>query len=224
MAVPAISVIWIGICFDLGPGGAQWVPAVVMPMIRKRIRGESAHVIISAEKEPFQKYLTQREADGIRVNLNQLGEAVLGDAEADRRLAIYTQRLHEPGISYVSAKLSSIVSHISLTGYEATLKETKQRLRILYRAAMTAGQGGHRFVNLDMEEYRDLCLTVDVFQSVLDEPEFQNLPAGIVLQAYLPDSFSIQQSLTEWAQRRVRRGGAHQAAVGQGGKPSHGTS
>lgn len=187
---------------------AQWFPALVMPIIRKRIRAESAHVIISAEDRSFQEYLKQRERDGIRVNLNQLGEAVLGDSEADRRLEIYTRRLQEPGIRYVSVKLSSIVSHISLTGYETTLEETKQRLRILYRAAIAAGNGQHRFVNLDMEEYRDLHLTVDVFQSVLDEPEFQSLPAGIVLQAYLPDSFAVQQLLSKWAHSRVQRGGA----------------
>jgi RHH-type proline utilization regulon transcriptional repressor/proline dehydrogenase/delta 1-pyrroline-5-carboxylate dehydrogenase len=56
-----------------------------------------------------------------------------------------------------------------------------------------------------MEEYRDLHLTVDVFCSVLDEPEFARLPAGIVLQAYLPDSFAVLKSLTEWARQRHHR-------------------
>ena len=39
-----------------------------------------------------------------------------------------------------------------------------------------------------MEEYRDLDLTIAVFTRILDEPEFKNLEAGIVLQAYLPDA------------------------------------
>ena len=58
-----------------------------------------------------------------------------------------------------------------------------------------------------MEEYRDLYLTVDVFRSLLDEPEFDKFEAGIVLQAYLPDSFSVLQSLTQWAQQRKQRTG-----------------
>ena len=53
-----------------------------------------------------------------------------------------------------------------------------------------------KFVNLDMEEYRDLALTVAAFRGALDEPEFRALSAGIVLQAYLPDSCAAQRELT----------------------------
>ena len=59
-----------------------------------------------------------------------------------------------------------------------------------------------------MEEYRDLDLTVTAFCAVLDEAEFLSLPAGIVLQAYLPDSYLVQQALTAWAITRRQRGGA----------------
>ena len=65
-----------------------------------------------------------------------------------------------------------------------------------------------KFINLDMEEYRDLDLTVTAFREVLDEPEFLPLSAGIVLQAYLPDSHRVQRALTEWARGRRARGGA----------------
>jgi len=43
---------------------------------------------------------------------------------------------------------------------------------------------------------------------VLDRSEFLKLGAGIVLQAYLPDSWTAQQALVEWSRRRVGRGGA----------------
>ncbi len=68
------------------------------------------------------------------------------------------------------------------------------------------GTRSQRFVNLDMEEYRDLEITAQVFKKTLDEEEFKNHSAGIVLQAYLPDSFAMQQDLTEWAKNRVARG------------------
>ncbi|CAE7817890.1 argR, partial [Symbiodinium microadriaticum] len=144
---------------QLGVWAAQIAPRLVMPLIRKRIQADSSHVIISAEKEPFARYLAQRKRDGIRINLNQLGEAVLGETEAQRRLDAYLARLQDPEIRYVSVKLSSVAAHISLTGYEATLIDLKERLRMLYRAAKNAENGKQKFVNLDMEEYRDLYLT-----------------------------------------------------------------
>jgi len=199
---------WDRMLLQLGVWAAQVAPSVVMPLIRQRIQADSSHVIISAEPKSFADYLQQRKQDGIRINLNQLGEAVLGEKEAERRLKLYLQRIEDPAIRYVSVKLSAVAAHISLTGYQATLAELKERLRILYRSAMSRGNGQHKFVNLDMEEYRDLYLTVDVFRSVLDKPEFQSLSAGIVLQAYLPDSHAVQQSLTQWARQRVARGGA----------------
>ena len=105
-------------------------------------------------------------------------------------------------------KLSSICSQISLTGYEQTKELIKPRLRELYRAAISGNNANKpKFVNLDMEEYRDLHLTVDIFTSILDEPEFESMMAGIVLQAYLPDSYAVLQSLTQWAASRHERTG-----------------
>ncbi|WP_418605395.1 proline dehydrogenase family protein [Georgenia sp. SUBG003] len=61
---------------------------------------------------------------------------------------------------------------------------------------------------MDMEEYRDLDLTIEVFTALLSEPEFTDLEAGIVLQAYLPDSARGMEQLVEFAQQRVADGGA----------------
>ena len=187
---------------------ADWFPGLVMPQVKKKVKQDSAHVIISAEEKEFAKYLEQRKQSKIRVNFNQLGEAVLGDHEADRRLRDNIQRLTEPGVDYISIKLSAIVSQISLTGYEKTIETIKPRLRSIYQAAIDGGgSAGPKFVNLDMEEYRDLHLTVDVFKSVLDEPAFEKFEAGIVLQAYLPDSYVVLKELTAWAIERKKRTG-----------------
>ncbi|QEG20861.1 proline dehydrogenase family protein [Mariniblastus fucicola] len=192
----------------LGNRVAGWMPGFIMPKVTSKIRKDSAHVIISAAKDKFAKYLAQRKSSGMRVNFNQLGEAVLGDHEADRRLRDNISRMTEPGVNYISVKLSSICSQISLTGYEQTKEMIKPRLRELYRAAIGGvNEDQPKFVNLDMEEYRDLHLTVDIFKSVLDEPEFESMMAGIVLQAYLPDSFEVLQSLTQWARERHSRSG-----------------
>ncbi|MCB1136133.1 MAG: proline dehydrogenase family protein, partial [Chlamydiia bacterium] len=147
-------------------------------------------------------------------NLNHIGEAILSEDEAERRLHMYLDSLADPCVEYVSVKISSICSQINLIAKDETLKILKDRLRRLYRAAakerFTRPDGSvvTKFVNLDMEEYRDLHLTMELFQSVLSEPEFFRFSAGLVLQAYLPDSYLIQQELTVWAMKRVAQGGA----------------
>src|SRR5262249_59359026 len=101
-----------------------------------------------------------------------------------------------------------------LVAFHTTVASVAERLRTLYRAALRHryrhpdGRVTAKFINLDMEEYRDLALTVTAFREVLAEPEFLPLSAGIVLQAYLPDSYRVQQALTAWAIERRRRGGA----------------
>lgn len=191
---------------------ARLFPASVMPLVKSKVRSESSSVIIPAEVAPFARYVEEKNRQQIRINFNQLGEAVLGNAEAERRLQAYLDRLQGDQIDYASVKLSSIVSQVSLTGYEETVAAMSRELRKIYRAAIKSGDvpggGKAKFVNLDMEEYRDLHLTVDVFQRVLQESEFETLEAGIVLQAYLPDSYPVLEALTEWAKVRYREKGA----------------
>lgn len=187
-----------------GALASRGFPAVVMSAVQRRLRHDSRGVILPAEPAPLAKYLAGRRAAGMRVTVNQLGEAILGEEEAGRRLDAVLALLARPDIDCVSVKISAIFSQINLLAWDATLAEIKARLRKLYRAAAA----GRKFVNLDMEEYRDLALTATAFREVLDEPEFQALSAGIVLQAYLPDSNAAQRELTEWAQQRVAAGGA----------------
>ena len=59
-----------------------------------------------------------------------------------------------------------------------------------------------------MEEYRDMRLTSEAFRRTLSRPGLEDVQAGIVLQAYIPDSFVAQKALTNWAQARVESGGA----------------
>ena len=161
-------------------------------------------MILDSAPAPLGRYLTARKAAGTRVNLNHLGEAILGEEEAMHRLTAVVDHLCNPAVQYVSVKISAIYSQISVIDFDHTLAVIKDRLRTLYRAAVPGG----KFVNLDMEEYRDLALTLAAFQQVLDEPEFKAVSAGIVLQAYLPDSWLAMQQLTEWACDRVAAGGA----------------
>lgn len=185
-------------------------PDLVMPQIAAQLRRESASVILPAEADSLHRHVSRRRKSGLRLNFNQLGEAVLGEGEAGRRLQANLDRLADPDCDYISVKFSAIYSQIHSVGFEETVEELKNRLRLLYRAAIQhpSAHGSPKFVNLDMEEYRDLRLTCEAFRSVLDEPEFLQLEAGIVLQAYLPDAWPVQKDLISWAKKRVEAGGA----------------
>lgn len=189
---------------SLGSMASRWMPGLVMKAVQKRLRHDSRSVILPAEDAPLRAYLAGRKRDGIRTNVNQLGEAVLGEAEAGHRMEAVLSLLARSDVDYVSVKLSAIYSQIHAVAFEESLAAAKQKLRALYRAALPGG----KFVNLDMEEYRDLSLTMAAFCSVLEEPEFINARAGIVLQAYLPDSWDALQTLTAWALNRVASGGS----------------
>ena len=208
---PEYLPIWERAMMNIGAAASALAPEIVMPLVEKKMRLESAKVVLPGEDKPLHKHLTKRRRNGMKMNLNQLGEAILGEEEAAHRLQTNLARLADPLCEYISVKISAIFSQIHLIAVDDTIAAIKERLRLLYRAAMThriAATGEAKFVNLDMEEYRDLRLTCRAFMEVLAEPEFHSLEAGIVLQAYLPDSYHAQQELTQWAMDRVSRGGA----------------
>src|SRR5262245_43209044 len=212
--VPQYMDWWERVALLLGGAMAHFLPSLVVPPIVNRLRHETQNVILPGEEEDLRRYLDERRRAGIRLNLNQLGEAILGEGEAARRLDAYLALLARDDVEYISVKISSVCSQIDLVAFRATVARVAERLRTLYRTAArhhyryTDGRVAPKFINLDMEEYRDLDLTVTAFRQVLDEPEFLPLSAGIVLQAYLPDSHRAQRALTEWARTPRARGGA----------------
>jgi RHH-type proline utilization regulon transcriptional repressor/proline dehydrogenase/delta 1-pyrroline-5-carboxylate dehydrogenase len=205
---------WERIGLTVGAVMGQYLPSLVVPPIVARLRHETESLILPGEADDLRRYLEERRASGTRLNLNQLGEAILGEAEAARRLEAYLTLLAREDVEYISVKVSSVSSQINLVAFRQTVEDVKVRLRALYRQALRYhyrhpdGRLTSKFVNLDMEEYRDLDLTVTAFREVLDEEEFWALPAGVVLQAYLPESHRVQRALVAWALERARRGGA----------------
>ncbi|MFT4051140.1 MAG: bifunctional proline dehydrogenase/L-glutamate gamma-semialdehyde dehydrogenase [Microbacterium sp.] len=183
---------------------APLLPAPVVPIARRVLREMVGHLIVDARPEKLGPALAKIRESGARLNLNLLGEAVLGEDEALRRLDGIHDLIRRDDVDYVSVKVSAIVSHISMWAFDETVETVIERLLPLYLTASADGT----FLNLDMEEYRDLDLTIAVFTRILDDPRLQRLEAGIVLQAYLPDAHPALRQLTAWAQRRVDAGGA----------------
>jgi RHH-type proline utilization regulon transcriptional repressor/proline dehydrogenase/delta 1-pyrroline-5-carboxylate dehydrogenase len=195
-------------------GIGRHIPSLTVPKIIEKMRQDSSRAIIAGEAEVLHAHLRKRRNERVRMNINHLGEAVLGEEEAGRRLASYLKDMKDPDIEVISVKISTIYSQISSLAMEHSVNFLVDRLTVLYREAksnlFTRADGTRvpKLVNLDMEEYRDLEITYQSFVRTLEQPEFKDHMAGIVLQAYLPDSFPIQKRLTQWARRRVADGGS----------------
>ncbi|MCL1867735.1 MAG: bifunctional proline dehydrogenase/L-glutamate gamma-semialdehyde dehydrogenase [Paludibacter sp.] len=186
---------------------------IAMPIFKKRLRLETSSVIIDEKESVLTKHLTGRKSQKIGQNVNLLGEVVLGNGEAEHRFRHYLHALTMPDINYISIKLSGIYAKINPLNYEQNKKDLISLMSEIYRAAMQNpyidenGNPRAKFVNLDMEEYKDTELTLDVFKATLSLPEFKELEAGIVVQAYLPDAWNFQTELLEFAKKRVANGG-----------------
>ena len=188
----------------LGAGArlATRLPDVVMPLAQRRMRQLVGHLIVDADDESLRRHLQTQRNDGFRLNVNLLGEAVLGEDEADRRLHATMDLLTRPDVDYVSVKVSAIAAQLNPWDAEGNVDRVIDRLRPLFDRAAAADPS--KFVNLDMEEYHDLELTIRAFTALLEEPQFHHLEAGVVLQAYLPDSYPVLRGLVAWANRRRR--------------------
>ena len=201
----------------------DWLPSVTVPLVKSHLRHETANVVLPAEPELLREHLAARRLQGLRMNLNFLGESLLGEEEARQRLEKYLTALQAADIEVLSVKISTLDSQIMPIAREHTLGRLCDRLELLYRAAEAPslrpspeGRGGAgerrprmaKFVYLDMEEYRDLSLTAEAFMRTLSRPGLAEVRAGIALQAYIPDSFRWQRRITDWARERAAQGGA----------------
>jgi len=180
------------------------LPRTSVKVVHQRVRALSSDLILTSENNKLAKHLAARKEIGISLNINVLGEAVLGDHEASRRLDSILEMMSRAEVNYVSVKLSAIVAQLTIIDFAGSVDRVSEKMRVLYRAA----QADDCFVNLDMEEYRDLAMTVAAFKKVLAEVEFESLSAGIVLQAYLPESHQYFADLVKWSQARFAKTGA----------------
>ena len=189
------------------------LPGVALPLVKEHMQKETANVILPGEKDLLARHLAERTQEGVRMNVNFLGEAILSEPESAHRLAQYLQGLEWPETEVVSVKISTLYSQISSLAREHTVAVLCERLEKLILAADAArfkrpdGETVSKFVYLDMEEYRDKELTAEAFMQTLDRPGLAQARAGIALQAYIPDSFETMLRIQAWARQRAAAGG-----------------
>lgn len=181
---------------QLGASIAPWLPSIVVDTARWRMMQFVSGFVGTVENMKLD--------DGSARNVNLLGEAVLGELEAEKRRAEAEALLKTKGVDYVSVKVSGVTSQLNRWDFDGSLERVLSSLRPLFQQA--AASSPQVLVNLDMEEYHDLEITIEAFTRLLEEPQFQNLHAGIVLQTYLPDALPALQKLVAWAHVRPGNG------------------
>jgi RHH-type proline utilization regulon transcriptional repressor/proline dehydrogenase/delta 1-pyrroline-5-carboxylate dehydrogenase len=209
---------------DLGLDVAEHVPfgrAAAAGLARRNIARVAEQFIVGTGPHDAVHGLYELWRRGSAFTVDLLGEKTVTEAEADR----YAARVQEllavlleatpswaaddalerddlgplPRVN-VSIKPTALASLYSpLTRHEG-LEQAKGRLRPILRQARDGGA----FVNLDAEHYDVKDLTLELFRELLEEPEFAELEAGAVVQAYLKDSRDDLADLVAFSSRRSR--------------------
>jgi RHH-type transcriptional regulator, proline utilization regulon repressor / proline dehydrogenase / delta 1-pyrroline-5-carboxylate dehydrogenase len=161
---------------------------------------------------------------GTAFSVDILGEAVVSEAEADAHAGRYLDLMDDLGRVQegwsslggsdgdldwgfaakvnLSIKASSMYSQMSARAFDQSVSRAKERLRPLLRKAMK--MGAH--ICLDMEHYDLKNLTLALYRSLMEEPEFRGYPhSGTVFQAYLRESETDLRELVRWAKKRKHR-------------------
>ncbi|ALJ04059.1 hypothetical protein APS56_02310 [Pseudalgibacter alginicilyticus] len=186
------------------------IPFVSIPLMLNQIKSVTKPILFFVNDSKFKNHVTKRKEDGVVLNVNLIGEALIGEEEAAIRIENYCLLLNQNEVDYISIKASTISSQIKPIAFNETVEILVEKLSVIYSEVIKIQKetGRLKFVNLDMEEYRDLEITLSSFMKTLDLPQFKNLRMGIVLQAYLPDSFQALLRLQQWAISRVNNGGS----------------
>ena len=74
----------------LAATGSRWAPGPVAAIVRRRIRAETRGVVIPAADPAFARHVAARTDAGFDLNINLLGEAIRGVAQASPTAAVST--------------------------------------------------------------------------------------------------------------------------------------
>ena len=198
----------------------RFIPPVSAAIIRKNIGGMANIFITGADSKSALRNLRKICKEGAGFTVDILGEAVVGEREADEYairyrslldfLAEHTKfwqtsapsRENEPPSVNISIKISALCARIRSSDPETNIAAILSRLKPIALRAQELGA----FINLDMESYGLKELTLELFKRLADEPGLSDYPhLGFVIQAYLRDSYRDTEKMLKWAQQRNRQ-------------------
>lgn len=206
--------------FNVGLGLGSLAPGLMAGAIKKNVTGMAKMFIAGESPADALPALKKARKNKMTFTVDILGEATLTEAEAkDYSNACIElvswlakdaekweevpqiDRDHQGAIPKVnvSVKMTALYSQVKDSAWEDTKTILKDRLRPIFKLGMEKGV----FINLDMEQYSVKHLTLEVFTELINEPELRNYKYfGIVIQAYLRDSFEDVKALVDFSQKR----------------------
>ena len=205
-----------------GLAASSFAPALVATPVKAQIVDMANQFVAGESGEDLLKQIRRNTRLGLATTIDLLGETVISAAEADAFLARNLEVLDsvskflaqepEPAFSDVgprgplprlnlSVKISALTPDVHPADPENSIIALKERFRPILRRAAAVGA----LINFDMESYKLKDLTLALFKSIFEEPEFAQQPAiGIALQAYLRDCEKDLHDLVAWARKNNR--------------------
>ena len=205
-----------------GLAASSFAPALVATPVKAQIVDMAGQFVAGQTGEDLLKQIRKNTKLGLATTIDLLGEAVVNEAEADvflqRNLEILdsvsSHFTKEPAPCFsdlgpngpiprlnLSVKISALTPDVHPADPENSIAALKLRLRPILRRAAEVGA----LINFDMESYKLKDLTLQLFKSIFEEPEFAEKPAiGIAMQAYLRDCEADLRDLVAWARARRR--------------------
>ena len=205
-----------------GLAASSFAPALVATPVKAQIVDLANQFVAGESGEDLLKQIRRNTKLGLATTIDLLGETVVNDAEADaflqRNLEVldsvskFFAKETQPAFSDVgprdplprlnlSVKISALTPDVHPADPENSIIALKERFRPILRRAAEVGA----LINFDMESYKLKDLTLALFKSIFEEPEFAQKPAiGIAIQAYLLDCERDLRELVAWARRNNR--------------------
>src|SRR5262249_37433245 len=127
--------------------GGHFAPTLVDRVVDARVKGETRGVILPASDPAFARHVAARRSAGLDLNINLLGEAILGDDEADARLDAVCARLRRTDVQCVSVKISALCANLDVLAFDHSVQRINERMRRVFRVALATTPP--KFVYLD---------------------------------------------------------------------------
>jgi RHH-type proline utilization regulon transcriptional repressor/proline dehydrogenase/delta 1-pyrroline-5-carboxylate dehydrogenase len=205
-----------------GLAASSFAPALVATPVKAQIVDMANQFVAGESGEDLLKQIRRNTKLGLATTIDLLGETVISAAEADaflqRNLEVldsvskFLAQEPDPAFSDVgprgplprlnlSVKISALTPDVHPADPENSIVALKERFRPILRRAAEVGA----LINFDMESYKLKDLTLALFKSIFEEPEFAQKPAiGIAIQAYLRDCEQDLRDLVAWARKNNR--------------------
>jgi len=194
---------------------SYFIPASALAFIIRKSTAVMAKRFIAGENIKLaQKSLQSLLQSGRDATLDQLGELVVSNKEADQyadQVIEIIEGLSEhitPGArnaaginrAHVSIKVTALSNDFKTYAFDYTYNMVAPRLKRI----LIAGKENQVFVNIDAEHYQVRDVVLKIFGKVLLEtPELNEYAdTGIVLQAYLTDAYTHFQDIIALAKKR----------------------